>query len=267
MALQIPQLVVANAPGVAYEGLIADSDQSGSNVTRYLILAATLTGVAGTFAADVAGHHLNLHIGGVAQVIPFGGAENTPALFAATLNAWFLANGALATAAVIAGQVVITTTATGPTAAISVDGAGSSADVLLSLGYLANQAGVLTGPVSAGLGVCRAQDDTLAKLPGAAGDCAHFQGGVVYDAMRMPVPAGSSFLGRSVPAPMTLRRKGHIWVMADFAVTQDDPVYLRFVAGTGTKNFPGAFGNAADSATCVQITRAIWASSAAAGAL
>lgn len=51
---------------------------------------------------------------------------------------------------------------------------------------------------------------------------------------------------------------GDIWVLQDQAVSVGDPVYVRFAAGTGTVNTPGAFGNSADAGTCRLVAGATW---------
>ncbi len=58
---------------------------------------------------------------------------------------------------------------------------------------------------------------------------------------------------------MPVLEDGDIWVPQDFALASpDDPVYVRAIAGTGTVNVPGAFGNAADGVNCRLVKGARW---------
>lgn len=62
---------------------------------------------------------------------------------------------------------------------------------------------------------------------------------------------------------MVLLEQGPVWVPVDFAVAIGDPVYVRFQAGAGTVNLPGAFGNQADAASCRLVAGAKWLSAQA----
>ncbi len=52
--------------------------------------------------------------------------------------------------------------------------------------------------------------------------------------------------------------QGAVWVAQDFAVAAGEPVYVRFAAGAGTVNVPGAFGNSADGGACRLVKGAVW---------
>lgn len=123
------------------------------NLPRHMVRRGTpgrLTGVAGTFAAVVAGHHLDLHVGGISPatlVIPFTGAEATLAAFVARINAvrrglappipaFFQKGGFVAQPA--AGQLQLEAFYKGSMAGIRVLGT-TSADVLVSLGLGSGQ--------------------------------------------------------------------------------------------------------------------------------
>ena len=71
--------------------------------------------------------------------------------------------------------------------------------------------------------------------------------------------AGSYSFHEGVEMPVL--EDGDIWVLQDFALASAaDPVYVRFAAGSGTVNVPGAFGNAADTASCRLAAGAYWKS-------
>jgi phage tail sheath protein FI len=100
---------------------------------------ASITGVAGTFAAPTAAHTLVLALAGVAnQTVTFAGTENTNLLYAAAINAQIRGG----TATISGGQVKITADRAGSSSSGSV--VSGSADVLASLG-LAVGAFTLTG--------------------------------------------------------------------------------------------------------------------------
>lgn len=116
------------------------------NLPRHMVRQGTpgrLTGTAGTFAAVVAGHHLDLHVGNITPhtlVIPFTGAEATLAAFVARINAvraaFFQQGGFKAQPA--AGQLQLEAFYKGSMAGIQVLGT-TSADVLVSLGLASGQ--------------------------------------------------------------------------------------------------------------------------------
>lgn len=127
------------------------------NLPRHMIRRGTparLTGVAGTFAAVVAGHHLDLHVPNITPttlVIPFTGAEATLNAFIARINAvrqaFFQHGGFVAQAS--AGQLQLEAFYKGSMGGVEVL-PSSSADVLVSLGVGAGQ---LSRPASGwGLG-------------------------------------------------------------------------------------------------------------------
>lgn len=69
--------------------------------------------------------------------------------------------------------------------------------------------------------------------------------------------AGSSNFHEGVVMPCL--EDGDIWVLQDFALASvNDPVYVRYAAGAGTVNVPGAFGNVVDGASCRICNGARW---------
>jgi len=106
-------------------------------------------GVAGTFAAVTAGHHLNFTFNGSYHfAIPFLGTENSAASFAATMQTFLNANIQGATATVVGGQVKLSLPpAGGGNFYFVTESQGtidaSSADVLASLGMTV---GAFTNP-------------------------------------------------------------------------------------------------------------------------
>lgn len=69
--------------------------------------------------------------------------------------------------------------------------------------------------------------------------------------------AGSANFNEGVV--MKCLEAGNVWVGQDFALAgPTDPVYVRFAAGAGTLNVPGAFGNTADNGTCRLVPGATW---------
>jgi hypothetical protein len=105
-----------------------------------------VTGAGATFAAVVAGHHLDLSVVGVpgTLVIPFTGAEATRAAFENTINTvrlGFFQNGGFVAVDAAAGQIALRAFLSGSMAGITVLGS-SSADVLASLGFVGGQVNV-----------------------------------------------------------------------------------------------------------------------------
>lgn len=117
------------------------------NLPRGMVRRGTpgrLTGVAATFAAVVAGHHLDLRVVGVTPatlVIAFTGAEATRAAFEARINAVrqaFFQHGGFIAQDGAAGQIQLEAFLKGSMAGVTVL-ATSSADVLASLGFASGQ--------------------------------------------------------------------------------------------------------------------------------
>jgi hypothetical protein len=88
--------------------------------------------------------------------------------------------------------------------------------------------------------------DEAANLAASADN---FAGVIALDMQTDPDNiAGSYNYHEGVEMPVV--ESGDIWVLQDQALaTVNDPVYVRYAAGTGTVNVPGAFGNAADGVT------------------
>lgn len=152
------------------------------NLPRHMIRQGTpgrLDGVAGTFAAVVAGHHLDLHVANITPstlVITFDGTENSLATFIARINTlrrtgvllpapagpFFQQGGFVALPN--AGQLRLEAFYKGSMAGISVL-VTSSADVLASLGLGAGQ---LSRPASGwGLGTNHMYKSAVAFFGGA----------------------------------------------------------------------------------------------------
>lgn len=126
------------------------------NLPRHMVRRGTparLTGIAGTFAPVVAGHHLDLHVPNIAPstlVINFDGTENSLASFIARINLvrrtgvllptpagpFFQKGGFVAQPS--GGQIQLEAFYKGSMGAVEVL-VTSSADVLLSLGLGAGQ--------------------------------------------------------------------------------------------------------------------------------
>jgi hypothetical protein len=129
---------LASAPN-AFPAALKDGDtfvgkvNGGANLTVTInAKQASVTGAGATYAAVAAASHLDLVIGGVAQVITFDGTENTQAKYLAAINA-VIVGGAAVDAA---GQLKIRTDKAGSGASGSV-AAATSATVLTSLGLAA----------------------------------------------------------------------------------------------------------------------------------
>lgn len=117
------------------------------NLPRHMVRQGTpgrLTGAAATYAAVVAGHHLDLRVVGITPatlVIPFTGGEATRAAFEARINAirlTFFQRGGFIAQDGPAGQIQLEAFLKGSMAGITVL-ATTSADVLASLGFASGQ--------------------------------------------------------------------------------------------------------------------------------
>jgi hypothetical protein len=70
-----------------------------------------------------------------------------------------------------------------------------------------------------------------------------------------PHLGGPVVLGYDQGSPVTLVRRGRVWVPVEAAVTQDGAVFCRFTAGPGGSVLGAIRGNA-DGGTCAAIPRA-----------
>lgn len=143
---------VALAVGDTFLGKV---DEQGSATTLTIAATdATATGSGATFATVSAAHFLKVLVSGVpgTQTITFAGTESTLALWLAALNTQLV--GAAAVSA--AGQIEITTDQKGSGASISFP-AGSSSDVLASLGLGSPTIVAGTGNVASVLAVQAAE--------------------------------------------------------------------------------------------------------------
>ena len=110
------------------------------------------------------------------------------------------------------------------------------------------------------------EDDDAIKLPAAstditvAGRCL----GVAIRKMDM-ASALSSPSVYPVKSSVPVMKKGRVWVKVEEAVAPNDPVYVRFAAGTGTQK--GAFRASADTATAALLAGAKYLTTAAADGL
>lgn len=113
--------------------LVVAIDGGGNQTATFNGFARRLTGAAGTHAAVIATHALVLVVNGVQRSVAFNGAENSPELYAAAINA---IPGIFAD--VSGGEVRITTDKKGSGASLVVH-ASTSSDVLASLGITSGQ--------------------------------------------------------------------------------------------------------------------------------
>lgn len=118
-----------------------------------------------------------------------------------------------------------------------------------------------TVAIPAGRFCVRAADGTC-KLPTVTGDVTGAGVGLgvsMYDAVAAP---GGYVQYDMVP----IVHKGRVYVVVEEAVTEGDPVFVRFAAGAGGSNL-GAFRKSADTATASQVPNAVYRSSASASGL
>jgi hypothetical protein len=96
---------------------------------------------------------------------------------------------------------------------------------------------------------------------------ADFEGVAVYDAsVEPPADAIAAVTEYGDDMAIPVLETGAIYVLPETAVVPTDTVYVRVAAGAGGSDL-GAFGNTADTATCVAVTNAKWGSKASADAL
>lgn len=119
--------------------LLASIDGGSNQTATFNGFARRLTGSSGTYAAVTATHALVLVVNGVQRSVPFNGAENSPELYAAAINA---IPGIFAD--VSTGEVRITTDKKGTGASLVVH-ADTASDVLTSLGLSSGQVALSLG--------------------------------------------------------------------------------------------------------------------------
>lgn len=121
------------------DNLLVSIDGGGDATATFNGFARRITGVSGTYAAVTATHALVLVVGGVQRSVAFNGAESSPELYAAAINA---IPGIFAD--VSGGEVRITTDKKGTDAKLTVH-ASTASDVLASLGISSGQVALSLG--------------------------------------------------------------------------------------------------------------------------
>lgn len=117
------------------------------------------------------------------------------------------------------------------------------------------------GGISFGLAVVRAADQTV-KLPTVTGDVTNaFEGFSVRQEYREANSQGYSNL-----EPVSVLRRGYIWVEVEGAVTEEGAVYARTAANGGNTQL-GAIRGDADSANATLIPNAKFVTSTTAAGL
>ena len=94
----------------------------------------------------------------------------------------------------------------------------------------------------------------LAAPPSSAADITARPRGFVLQ-VADPVLGGPVVLGYDTGSPVTLVRRGRVWVPVEAPVSQDGAVYARFAAGPGGLVLGAIRGNS-DGGTCAAIPRA-----------
>lgn len=119
------------------------------------------------------------------------------------------------------------------------------------------------GDIAFGLAVVQGTADNQVKIATATGGT--FRGITVRN-LSISNDGTTGLAAYAEDAPITYRNFGSIVVVAEVAVSKDDPVYFRHTAGAGGTVL-GSLRNDADTATADQITGAFFAESAAIGEL
>lgn len=139
-----------------------------------------------------------------------------------------------------------------------------------------------------GIAVVRGSKDHLVRLPDAGDVLGHgatteadnaFMGIVMYhagnpaalgDPLTKPTGDGDkSYIARTESA--SLQREGRVWVVAEVAVKQNDPVFYRVTltdpAASPQTEQLGMLTNTADAGNCIEIPGCKWVDTKAAGEL
>jgi hypothetical protein len=114
-----------------------------------------------------------------------------------------------------------------------------------------------------GLAVTKGTADRDVKLPTSTGEASAMVGVAIQPGI-LPVTS-SGDPSYPVKSPVSVMRKGRVWVKVEEAVVAGDAAFVRFAAGTGTQL--GAFRKSADTATAVAVTGARHLTSASANGL